>query len=74
MIYLRSLLAAILALFLSLYGISLVVALWMRLSGKPNTYFVVLHLRSPLVWLFSFAVFGAAFLFQVRRGSSKAKR
>ena len=73
MICLRSLLVGILALFVSLYGLFLVFGLWMRLFRESNTYYVVFHLRSPFVWVFSFAVFAAAFLFELRRGLAKAK-
>ena len=77
MIYLRSVLAGILALLLLLsssYGLFLIVPLWIRLFGKSNTYFVVFHLKSPLVWVFLSAIFVAAFLVELRRASAKAKR
>ena len=73
MIYLRSLLVGILALFVTFYGLFLAFDLWMRLFRKSNTYYVVFHLRSPFVWVFSLAIFGAAFLFELRRGLAKAK-
>jgi hypothetical protein len=73
MIYLRSLLVGILALFVSLYGLFLVFGLWMRLFLKSNTYYVVFHLRSPFVWVFCLAIFGAPSLFELHRGLAKAK-
>jgi len=75
MIYLQSFVAGILALFVSLYGLFfLVVALCMRSIGNPNSYFVVLQLRSSLVWVVAFVNFSAALLSELGRASSKRKR
>ncbi len=63
----------ILALLLWRHGPFLVGGLWM-LFGKPNSYAVVFHVMSQLVWVLSSAIFGSAFIFELRRASSKAKR
>jgi hypothetical protein len=67
------LVSLILALLLLRYGPFLVGALWM-LFGKPNSYAVVFHVKFQLVWVLSSTIFGSAFLFELRRASSKAKR
>jgi hypothetical protein len=78
MIYVKSILAGVLALFAVAVCLYLGVFSYFRAMAilRRSTYFYSfhLHLTSPLFLLFAaFAIFAAAFAFEFQRNSSRAK-
>jgi hypothetical protein len=77
MIYVKSILAGVLALFAVAVCLYLEVFSYFRAMAilRRSTYFYSfhLHLTSPLFLSAAFAIFAAAFAFGLRRNSSRAK-